>query len=89
MGCVAIIGRKEDSCCRLVRSKLEQRGREVLWLPEDRLFPCLDFAWNVWEAGATGVTGYIRYCFRCLAANSSRSMSCVPIQRVNGVSCVR
>jgi hypothetical protein len=58
MGELMIIGREEDLCCGLVRKQLEQRGRDVLWLPEDRLFPGLDFVWKVWE---TGVDGFARY----------------------------
>jgi len=45
MACTLIIGRDEDLCCRLVRERLLASGREVIYLPEDQLFPGLNLAW--------------------------------------------
>lgn len=53
-----IIGREEDLCCKIVRKQLEERGRDVLWLPEDRLFPGMDFVWRVWEKDSGGFARY-------------------------------
>lgn len=58
MRCILVIGREEDPCCRFVLQRLERMGRETLWLPEDRLFPGMDFAWKVWQDGAGGSVRY-------------------------------
>jgi hypothetical protein len=44
---VVVIGRDEDLCCQLVRELLRQQGADVVYLPEDRLFPGLRFAWRI------------------------------------------
>ena len=41
-----IIGRDEDLCCQLVRESLLHSGEDVLYLPEDHLFPGLKLAWD-------------------------------------------
>ena len=57
MGVILILGRDEDPCCRLVREQLSACGRDVLLLPEDRLFPGLSFAWKP----GSGREGHIEY----------------------------
>ena len=42
-----IIGREEDSCCKLIQEQLSLRGRKTLFLREDRLFPGMDFHWKL------------------------------------------
>ncbi len=42
-----IIGREEDSCCKLVQERLSLRGKKTLLLREDRLFPGMDFHWKL------------------------------------------
>lgn len=46
MGATLILGRDEDLCCRLVRQELAQAGREVVFLPEDKLLPHLSLGWT-------------------------------------------
>src|SRR5215470_19542895 len=57
MGRILVIGRDEDLCCLLVRERLRASGREVLYLPEDRLFPGLDFAWQLDTTESCGRLG--------------------------------
>src|SRR4051812_15694118 len=58
MGKVLILGHDGDHCCVRVRDRLTERGREVLFLPENRALPGLDFAWEV--QGRT-LRGRVRY----------------------------
>lgn len=46
MGATLILGRDEDLCCQLVRQELAQAGREVVFLPEDKLLPQMPLAWT-------------------------------------------
>jgi hypothetical protein len=57
MGVILILGRDEDPCCRLVHDQLAACGRDVLLLPEDRLFPGLSFAWRP----GSGPEGRVEY----------------------------
>lgn len=57
MGLILILGRDEDPCCRLVHDHFVEGGRDVLMLPEDRLFPGLSFAWRP----GPGRQGHIDY----------------------------
>jgi hypothetical protein len=54
MGCTLIIGRDEDLCCRLVREHLLSLGRQIVYLPEGRLFPGLDFTWELRNGDSSG-----------------------------------
>jgi len=58
MGTVLILGHSGDLCCREVRERLLGRGCPVLYLPEDRLLPGLDF---VWEVQGRTLRGRARY----------------------------
>jgi|GEM_PF-4194039 len=58
MGVVLILGHSDDLCCRKVQEQLLGRGRQVLYLPEDRILPGLDFTWEV--HGRT-LRGRVRY----------------------------
>jgi hypothetical protein len=58
MGCTLIIGRDEDLCCRLVGERLNSLGREILYLPEDRLFPGLRIAWQLNNGSSRGTLGF-------------------------------
>jgi hypothetical protein len=53
-----IIGHEDDLCCKLVRNKLEASGREVVYLPENRLFPNIKFAWELRDGRARGSIGF-------------------------------
>ncbi len=57
MGCTLIIGRDEDLCCRLVSERLASLSREVVYLPEDRLFPGLQFTWELKDGASSGALG--------------------------------
>jgi hypothetical protein len=60
MPCTLIIGRDEDLCSQLVRERLLAGGRQVIYLPENQLFPGLDFAWDFDgrdSHGRLGLTG--------------------------------
>ena len=54
-----IIGRDEDLCCRLVRESLLASGREVIYLPEDQLFPGLNLAWEFDGLSSEGRVGLL------------------------------
>jgi hypothetical protein len=58
MSIVVIIGREEDLCCQRVRGRLEEAGRELIFLPEDKLFPHFGFAWRVAGDGSRGTVSY-------------------------------
>ena len=58
MGCTLIIGRDEDICCRLVHERLVGLGREVIYLPEDRLFPGLRVVWQLNNGKSQGRFGF-------------------------------
>jgi hypothetical protein len=58
MACLLIIGRDEDLCCQLVRERLVSLGRQVLYLPEDQLFPGLRIAWELISGIATSPEGF-------------------------------
>ena len=47
MGVILILGQAEDLCCQMVGERLTQAGRDVLFLPEDRLLPQMALAWTV------------------------------------------
>jgi hypothetical protein len=57
MGYTLIIGSDHDLCCRLVKESLLSRGRQILYLQEDRLFPGLRFAWNLRMRDSSGRLG--------------------------------
>jgi hypothetical protein len=57
MSYTLIIGRDEDLCCRLVRESLLASGREVIYLPEDKLFPGLNLAWEFNGSRSEGRVG--------------------------------
>jgi hypothetical protein len=58
MGFTLIIGREDDLCCRLVKNRLEAVGREIVHLPEDKLFPGLDFVWELRNGESRGSIGF-------------------------------
>jgi hypothetical protein len=58
MGNILILGQSGDTCCRQVHERLAGRGRQVLFLPEDRVLPGLDF---VWEVQGRTLRGRVRY----------------------------
>ena len=53
-----IIGRDEDLCCQLVRERLLHSGEDVLYLPEDHLFPGLKLAWHYDGHESRGSVGF-------------------------------
>jgi hypothetical protein len=57
MGYTLIIGRDHDLCCRLVKESLLSRGRQIMYLQEERLFPGLRFAWELRMGDSSGKLG--------------------------------
>jgi hypothetical protein len=57
MGYTLIIGRDHDLCCQLVKESLLSRGRQIMYLQEDRLFPGLRFAWDLRMGDSSGRLG--------------------------------
>src|SRR5215471_13395355 len=57
MSFTLIVGRDEDLCCDLVRKRLAALGREAVFLPEDRLFPGLEFIWELHDGNVRGAVG--------------------------------
>lgn len=57
MSVVLIIGRNGDLCCELVREHLARSGQDVRFLPEDQLFPGLQFVWQA-PSATDGRVGY-------------------------------
>src|SRR5262249_8144468 len=54
MGFTLLIGREEDLCCQLVTQRLKTSGRGVMFLPEDKLFPSLQFHWELGDSTTRG-----------------------------------
>lgn len=54
MGCILVIGRDEDVCCLMVKRYLASLGRDVVYLPEGRLFPGLFFSWELRDGQSSG-----------------------------------
>jgi hypothetical protein len=57
MGYTLIIGSDHDLCCRLVKESLLSRGRRILDVQEDELFPGLRFAWHLRMRDSSGRLG--------------------------------
>jgi hypothetical protein len=57
MSFTLIIGRDEDLCCKLVERRLAELGREAIFMPEDRLFPGLEFIWELHDGKIRGAAG--------------------------------
>jgi len=57
MGTTLVVGRDEDLCCKLVRDRLTELGREVLYLRENDLFPGMDFVWELNQGKSRGSVG--------------------------------
>jgi hypothetical protein len=58
MSFTLVVGREEDLCCELVRQHLEASGREVIFLPEDQLFPGFQFVWELQDGKSRGSVGF-------------------------------
>src|SRR5438874_10542316 len=58
MWTVLILGHSDDLCCHKVQERLLGRGCRVLYLPEDRILPGLDFVWEVQGTSLRGRVGY-------------------------------
>src|SRR5215510_3395816 len=58
MGFTLVIGRDEDLCCQLVRQRLAKLGQQILYLPEDRLFPGFRFVWQLDNESSHGTVGF-------------------------------
>jgi hypothetical protein len=58
MGTILILGHGDDLCCSKVQERLLSRGCQVLYLPEDRILPGLDFVWEVQGRTLRGRMGY-------------------------------
>jgi hypothetical protein len=57
MGVTLLIGREEDLCCTLVRDRLNAAGQDLIFLPENDLFPGLNLAWQLNQQQTTGCVG--------------------------------
>src|SRR5262245_5732340 len=55
VGCMLVIGRDDDLCCRLVRQHLASLARDVVFLPEGQLFPGLLFSWELRDGESSGI----------------------------------
>ena len=58
MSFTLVVGRDEDLCCRLVRDRFAALGREIMYLPEDELFPGLHFVWELHRGKSRGSVGF-------------------------------
>jgi hypothetical protein len=58
VGATLIIGREDDLCCRLVRDRLEAAGKQLVFLPENELFPGLHFRWELRKGKSQGSLGF-------------------------------
>jgi hypothetical protein len=57
MGVILILGRGDDLCCKLVNDSLKAAGRETMFLPENELFPGVEFGWELRNAKSRGLIG--------------------------------
>jgi hypothetical protein len=60
MGFTLVVGRDDDLCCKLIRNRLEAAGREIVYLPEDELFPGLHFVWELQNGKSRGSVGFAK-----------------------------
>jgi hypothetical protein len=58
MGVILVLGREDDFCCKLVRDRLDAAGRETVFLPENELFPGVDFLWEIRGGKSRGAVGF-------------------------------
>jgi hypothetical protein len=60
MGAILILGREDDLCCTLVKDRLAAAGRETVFLPENELFPGIEFLWELRDGKSRGSVGFSR-----------------------------
>jgi hypothetical protein len=58
MGVTVVLGREDDLCCKLVKDRLRATGRETVFLPENELFPGLEFVWELRKGNSRGSVGF-------------------------------
>jgi hypothetical protein len=75
VGFTLVIGREDDLCCRLVRDRLEIAGKQFVFLPENELFPGLNFQWELRKGKSHGSLGY----------GSPSASEPIPFDQIDGV----